>query len=85
MQRTRDLDGNVALHRKNVGQVAVVGVRPERFPGRRIHQLRGDPHPLPLDADGAVDQVLHAQFADDLRQLTFFVAGQRTAAEQTQR
>ena len=44
LQRVGDRFGNVALDRKNVGQLAIVNVGPKMCVVQRIDQLHIDPH-----------------------------------------
>src|SRR5208282_2311958 len=58
--------GDLVLHRKNIGEVAVIALGPEMPAGRRLDQLRGHPHSIAGLAHAAFKHVAHAQLAPDL-------------------
>ena len=62
--RPRDL----ALQREDVGELALVAVRPQGPVARGIDQLRGDAHAPAGEQGRALDHRVHAQLARDLRQ-----------------
>ncbi len=64
-QRGDDLARHVVLDREDVGELPVEAFGPEMSAGRRIDQLRGDPHPVARFAHAPLEDVAHAEaFAD---------------------
>ncbi len=71
-QRRRDLCGNFVLHRENIVQVAIVGVRPQVKAVVDTNQLRRDPHPVATLAHRPLEDMINIQAAPDLANLEFF-------------
>ena len=65
LERGDDLGGHLVLDGKDVGEVAVVALRPEVPAGIGIDQLRRDPHPVAGAADAALEHGADAEFASD--------------------
>ena len=56
-RRCGDLQRHLALHRENIGELAVVLLRPARLLRDRIDQLDGHSHAAAIDANTAFHQV----------------------------
>src|SRR5262245_65609471 len=61
--RASEAAGDLVLYGKDVGQIAVVAIRPQMMPGRRLDQLRGDADAIAGPPHAAFDHVAHAEFA----------------------
>ena len=72
-QRSDDRVGDFVLDREDVGQLAIVGLRPQVTVVHRVDQLRGDAH--------VVAGLAHAAFEDvvDLERLRDVGRAERTA------
>src|SRR5438552_1016843 len=64
----RDRRRELALEREEVPRVALVMAGPEVAVGRRVHELRGDPHAPGAPRDRALDDAVDTQLARDLGQ-----------------
>ena len=62
----RDRRDDVVLEREHVAQVALVPLGPQLRLGVRVHELRGDPHPVAGAQHRPGDQRVHAQLLGDL-------------------
>jgi hypothetical protein len=56
---------DVVLHGEDVGQLAIVGLRPQMEPVGDLDQLRRDPHPVPFFADAAFEDRADVQLLAD--------------------
>ena len=65
LQRRRHRLCNVILHREDVGQLAVVGVRPEVKAVSNLDQLCRDPHAVALFAHAAFENRARVQLLTD--------------------
>jgi hypothetical protein len=70
-------------------KVAVVALGPDVLVGRAADELRGDPDPVPLPQDGALDEGIDAQLLRDVFQRLLFApvlhdGGPRRDAEDSQ-
>ena len=67
LQRLDDAVRDLVLQREDVGQVAVVAVRPQMRAVGGVDELRGDAHPVAGAADRALQHRRHAEVAPDVR------------------
>ncbi len=65
--------GNLVLHREDVGQVAVVALRPNMASGGDIVELHCDAHSVAAPAHAALNNVADAEFRRDLFHMDGFV------------
>ena len=64
-QALGDLQRHLALHRENIGELAVVLLRPARLLRDRIDQLDGHSHAAAIDANTAFHQVASPKLSCD--------------------
>ena len=70
--RTDDLVGDVVLQLEDIGQLAIVSVRPQMHAVRGIDQLSGDAHPAGGLAHAALENVPDAELACDVANVDRF-------------
>jgi hypothetical protein len=61
-----DRRDDVVLEREHVAQVALVPLAPQLRVGFGVHELRGDPHPVPRAHHRTRNECVHAQLLRDL-------------------
>ena len=66
LDRADDAIGNLVLHGKGIGEVAVVALAPQMGAGRRLDELRGDAHAVTRLAHASLEHIADAQIAPDL-------------------
>ena len=66
LDRGDDRFGDLVLHGKYVGDVAVVALGPQMAAGGDVIELRGNAHPIAAAANAALDDVADAELARDL-------------------
>src|SRR5689334_6356354 len=58
--------GNLVLHRKNIGEIAVVSLGPNVVAGQRLDQLGSDTESIARLAYAAFEDIAHTKIASDL-------------------
>ena len=69
MQLIGDGFGNLALDRKDIGQIAIISLRPKVGISLRVDQLRIYPHPIGDALHAAFQQMSYAELLTDLAQI----------------
>jgi hypothetical protein len=69
LQLVGDAFGNVALDGEDVGQIAIVGLRPEVHVVAGVDQLRDHAHFVGRALHAALDHMRHAQLLSNLSQI----------------
>src|SRR5215471_10794621 len=67
-----DARSDVVLHRKDIGQVAVVSLSPEMGAGGNIDKLAADAHPLPGPAHATFEDITDAKVTANLPEIDGF-------------
>jgi hypothetical protein len=62
-QDGNDLPGHIVLDSEDVANLAVVAFGSDVVSGGCIHQLGGDPHPVPGPLDAPLQDIAHAEVA----------------------
>src|SRR5205823_928734 len=78
---------DLALNSENVGQIAIVSLRPEMRIGARIDQLRVYSHAIANTLNTSFQDMRDAKFISDLAQVTFrsgLILHNRSAADDLQ-
>ena len=60
-QRLGNPCGDIGLHLEAIGEVPLVGFGPEMRLAGGLDQARGDPYPIALSTDAALEQVIRTQ------------------------
>ena len=66
LDRRDDRLGDLVLHGEDVGETAVVALRPDMAAGRDVVELRGDAHAVAGLAHAALEHVADAELLGDL-------------------
>ena len=69
LQLIGDGFGDLALDGKDIGQIAIVGLRPQMRIGPRVDQLRVHPHLVGRALHAAFEYMRHAELLADLAQI----------------
>ena len=64
-----DLAGDLVLDLEDVGELAVVALRPDVAAAAAIDQLGGNPHPISGLTDAAFEDVAYPEFAAHLSEV----------------
>ena len=67
--RYRHRLGDLVLYREDVGEIAIVPLRPDVIPGLGLDELRGDADTITGLAHAAFEHIAHAELAPDLLHL----------------
>jgi hypothetical protein len=65
-----DRFGDIALYREDVGQIAIVGLRPQMRIGSGINQLRVNPYAITGSLNTSLQYMRHPKLLADLAQVT---------------
>ena len=85
-QRGGDGADDLILDCQNVDRVAVIVFRPQMAAGRRVNQLRANPHAFANPANTAFGQVAHSQVSPHLGDVSVVgpIPGRRVAGDHEQ-